>query len=475
MSLMNISVFWSFVSQYGQMIVTFVTSITLARLLSPAEIGIYSVSFALIGFATLFRDFGVSDYLVQEKELTPEKLQTAFTFNNLIAWTLGACVYLGADTVAGFYEREEISNVFKLLALNFIFVPMGAVTFAILRRNMNFKALANIQLVGILLTATTSIVAATLGQSYLSMAWGSIAGTISTAIMCQFYRPAELSIRPTLSGFKYVWAYSSFSILFTLVRYTSQSLSQILTGKFLGMADVGLLSKSRALPVMINSLLVGGLKPVLMPAFAKISKDRQLISQKYFKAVNLTLAIVWPAQLFLGYMSNDIVLLLFGVKWIAIAPLIKLTCVSSALWAAIIYADELFKATGNIRLIAKLEPLFLFLSAIAAIIGSQISITVLILLGISTMLVRIAIYLFLLDRVFDIELKMYLGILLKNLVSFIPLFFVLHLFSRLIVIHNPFLNILLHGVVFSSCWLCIVYFSKHQVYQFASSIFSRSP
>ena len=72
---------WSFTTQYSQMILGFITSVILARLLTPAEIGVFSVAMVVVGFASLLRDFGVSEYLVQEKDLTDTKIQTAYTFN----------------------------------------------------------------------------------------------------------------------------------------------------------------------------------------------------------------------------------------------------------------------------------------------------------------------------------------------------------------------------------------------------------
>ena len=55
----------------------FIVSILLARLLSPSEIGVYSMTVVFVNIAHMFRDFGVGSYLQREPDLTPDKIRSA--------------------------------------------------------------------------------------------------------------------------------------------------------------------------------------------------------------------------------------------------------------------------------------------------------------------------------------------------------------------------------------------------------------
>jgi O-antigen/teichoic acid export membrane protein len=57
----------SFIERYALIAISLASNILIARLLSPEEIGLYSVSLAVIGIAQVLRDFGVGGYLIQEK------------------------------------------------------------------------------------------------------------------------------------------------------------------------------------------------------------------------------------------------------------------------------------------------------------------------------------------------------------------------------------------------------------------------
>ena len=89
----------SFASKYSSLAIHTAAVMVLARLLTPAEIGVYSVGAAVVALAHVVRDFGVGNYRIQEKELTAERISAALDVVVLIAWAIAAkpanCVHLG--------------------------------------------------------------------------------------------------------------------------------------------------------------------------------------------------------------------------------------------------------------------------------------------------------------------------------------------------------------------------------------------
>ena len=67
----------NFFATSGTRILQFVVSILLARILSPSEIGIYSMTVVFVNFAQVFRDFGVTYYLQREPDLDNDKIRSA--------------------------------------------------------------------------------------------------------------------------------------------------------------------------------------------------------------------------------------------------------------------------------------------------------------------------------------------------------------------------------------------------------------
>ena len=126
--------------------IIFVTTVVIARLLTPQEIGIFSLSVAVLALAHMLRDFGVGQYLVQEKVLTAGKIRAAGGFALLTSWSLGAIILLSSRTLSGFYGHEGVKDVLDIAALNFFIIPFTAPTISIFRRDMQFGRLAFVNL-----------------------------------------------------------------------------------------------------------------------------------------------------------------------------------------------------------------------------------------------------------------------------------------------------------------------------------------
>ena len=119
-------------------VIQFVSSVVLARLLSPHEIGIFSIGSLILALSHALRDLGITSYLIQERDLSPARLQTAATIAVIMSWTLALVVLALSGPVSSFYREEGVGEVLRVLAINFFFLPFGSVSMAILKRNMNF-------------------------------------------------------------------------------------------------------------------------------------------------------------------------------------------------------------------------------------------------------------------------------------------------------------------------------------------------
>ena len=92
----------SFIQTFISLVFTFGGVIIVSHLLTPTEIGIYSIAAGLVALIQMLRDFGVSEFLIQEEELDEHKIRTVFTINLLIAWSLGIALFAFSGTAGRF-------------------------------------------------------------------------------------------------------------------------------------------------------------------------------------------------------------------------------------------------------------------------------------------------------------------------------------------------------------------------------------
>src|SRR5262245_16980316 len=106
----------------------------MARLLTPAETGLYVVANAVIMLADSFRQFGVSSYIVQTHDVGSAVMRSAFTLTLLISVAMLVAIFLLADVVARFYGDPEVAALLRIAVFGFLAIPFVSAMNSLLHR-----------------------------------------------------------------------------------------------------------------------------------------------------------------------------------------------------------------------------------------------------------------------------------------------------------------------------------------------------
>lgn len=345
----------SFAQQYTLLLIGFVGTMIISRLLTPTEIGIFSVGAVLVGVAQVIRDFGVGQYLIQEKELTTEKIRAAFTLTLLIAWGVAAILALVSAPVANFYKEPNVRPVLLVLAVNCLLIPFGSVTMPYLRRQMRFGAIYWINVVSNLANFLVSITLALLGFGFMSLAWAAVAGTAMAVLMSLPFRPKELPWRPGFSGMSKVLSFGSYATGASIVDEMGDAAPDLIIGKMISMEGVGIFSKAQGVLGIFNRLITSAITPVIFPLYSAHARGGHDLKKAYLKTMSYMTALSWPFFVFLGLMAFPVVRVLYGDQWDAAVPLVRIMCFSAAVYSMFSMARYLFVAMGHVKKQAHLD------------------------------------------------------------------------------------------------------------------------
>lgn len=328
----------------------FVASVVIARLLTPEELGIFSVAMVLISVVNILRDFGVVNYVIQEKEINAERIRAASAVTFLAAWSIALVVWLTADLAAAFYSQTGIADVMRVLALNFLLLPFGSIAMACMRREMMFLRIAAIRLAAALAQAIASIALAWWGWSYLSMAWAAVLATVLQIAMIFWLRPRGLSTAPGFRGLSRVLRFGSLSALTDIVRVGDRGAPDVVLGRAMGMAEVAFFSRATGLVDLFNRMIIEAVAFVALPHFAAKVRAGEDVAQAYLRAVTLLTGLSWPFFVWLAAVAPTVVLLLYGDQWLTSVVLVQILCAGELLLAPFQLVDQVLIAQGKIRL-----------------------------------------------------------------------------------------------------------------------------
>lgn len=399
---------YSLGQRYVGFLINIVSTIILARLLTPRETGVYSLSLAIIFIANTLRDFGLGEYVVQARDLTREMLRATYTASIAIAWSMGAAMVLFATPLASFFHEEGVRQVLRVLAINFALLPIGSTAFALLTKELAFGKIFWVQTLSNLSGTLLSIFLAFRGYSYMSLAWGSLASAVITSAHLALIRPADTFLLPGLKGIHSVIKFGGALTVGRIADQIGGRLPDLIIGRFLGFSAVGLNSKSGSLISAFFDFFVTAVLRVATPALSKCA-DEQSFRTSYLHLLTLVSLL---QLLFFGFLllyAHRLIEVLFGGAWLECTPLLRIGAIGGLLWTPYMLISSALTAKGEALKQMRIQIFTMPFGIAMVMIGAQYSILAVAALGQITILLR----LILVEKTSRAALQIHFGELLR--------------------------------------------------------------
>ena len=357
--------------KYVAFVIHLASTVVLARLLTPHDTGIFSLAAAAVAIGHLLRDFGVSDYVITQRDLTNDKLRAAFTLTVLMAWTIAGVLLLLAYPLAAFYSEPQLVVVLQLLCGNFLLLPFGSIAFALLSKQMRFGLIFAAQTSAAVLGVAVTIWAAWAGYGAASLALGSLLANAWTIVFLLLLQRGSVFMRPTLHGLSGVLRFGGSLTVSRLIEQGANRSSDFIVAGMLGFHSAGLLSKSNSLIGSFHEFFNAAVLRVATPMLSQVGADSVEQHARYLQATVMVATALWLFFPFLGIFAHEIVLLLFGPAWLECVPVVQISCVGALFWAPFMLSSSLLTARGavgeqmRIQLVA--SPFFVA----ALVVGAQ--------------------------------------------------------------------------------------------------------
>ena len=366
------SLVFSIAEQYAVLVIGLASSMILARLLTPEAIGIYSVSLAFIGIAQVLRDFGVANYLIQERDLDDAHIRTALGILLVLGLVTFALLFSTAPLISRLYAEDVMVPTLRVCALNFLALPFCTVSLALLRRGMAFQRLAIVNLVAALSGAAVSVGLAYLDLGVISLAIGSVVVNVVTGIGAWLARPDRRLLLPAFSRWRRLLNFGAQSSLTGVVTTIAMDINDLAVGKIMGFEPVAILSRAQGLMQLFHRDLMAAIRNVAYPAYANAHRDGEPLEAIYIASVTNVTVVAWPFYGLVSLFSLELLRLMFGAQWDTAAPLVPVFCLAGAIAALFNLAPSQILAVGRIDLITKLELVFQPFRAVLIVLAALV-------------------------------------------------------------------------------------------------------
>jgi PST family polysaccharide transporter len=342
-------VFWFAGGQVLRHAIQSVAVIVLATLLTPQDYGLLAMALAFSRVAQLLTDFGIGVAIIQARELDETVLSSCFWANALVAAALTAGLALVSPFVAGFYGDPRVGPVLAVLSISLFLSGSIIVPRAALYKAMHFAEIVKAQVAGSFAGSVVAITLAYSGFGVWSLVLQPIAGSIITFTLTLLFAPwwprfifSWPAIRPLIRF--------GANVLGTdLIYYGVTNADALLIGKILGSSALGVYSL--ALQIMLYPLeqVSGTIVKVLFPALSQLTDDMHRFRHAFLRAVATIALITFPLMMGMFALADDLVLVVFGQKWVAMIPILKIFCWLGMLHSVSGPISTIFFSTGRAR------------------------------------------------------------------------------------------------------------------------------
>lgn len=330
------------------MVLQIVTTVVLARLLSPADYGLQAMVLTLTGFFSLFRDAGLSVASVQRQELDHEQISTLFWINLALGTALMVIVACAAPFLARFYKDPRLLWITLASATVFFIYSLSIQHRALLDRAMRITTSVKIDILSVTIGAAVAIGMAALGCGYWALICQNISLPLVGTIAVWIAMPWMPGKPRWTAELRSMVRFGSTVTLNSFVVYLAYNAEKVLLGRYWGSAPLGLYGRAYQLTNLPVQQLTGSMGSVAFPMLSRLQGDPERLRRSYLKSHSLVVSLTVPVVISCALFADEIVRLMLGPKWNGAAPILRLLSPTMLVFALLNPWSWFLRATGRV-------------------------------------------------------------------------------------------------------------------------------
>lgn len=338
---------WSAGSKIAKGILQFIIAVILIRLLAPKDFGLVGMIMVFTGFAGLFSELGLGAALIQKKEIEEHHLSSIFWLNIATGIILTAVVGVIAPVIATFYNEPQLTMLTLVLSATFFIGSFDIVQKAILIRSMNFRILAIVETSAMLIAGICAILLAYLGFGVWSLVWQAIISTTAGVIILWSLSDWKPSLKFNKDAAKELVGFSGNLLGFNIFGYWARNIDDLLVGKVIGSIGLGIYNRAYHLMLIPLSLISSTLGQVMFPSLSLIQDDKVRVKHIYLRTIAVIAMISFPLMMGLMVVADSFVLVLFGLKWVDVIPILRIFCLIGMIQSIVTTTGWIYNSQGR--------------------------------------------------------------------------------------------------------------------------------
>ncbi|MFZ4518202.1 MAG: lipopolysaccharide biosynthesis protein [Microthrixaceae bacterium] len=318
-----------------------------ARLVAPAEFGLFTVALTVHAFVTSVAELGVAS-AVARSDLDIDRIApTVATISIVTSFTLGALMFGFAQNLADLMGSPDAAAPLRVLSLTVVMIGPFAVPGAQLQREFRQQRLFLASVVSFVVSSGVLMVLALNSDGAMAFAWSRVVGTAITG----WFLVTGVS--------KHYWPGFRRSEVSPLLRFGlplagANLLSQLLlnvdyvfVSRISGAAKLGLYTLAFNIASWPTAVIGSMLNGVVLPAFSAVKQTDGALGPAMHKATRSVLAVAAPIGFTTLALATPLVATVYGAKWLDAAPVLQILSLYGVIFVTCVLFANIIIAMGR--------------------------------------------------------------------------------------------------------------------------------
>lgn len=346
---------WSSITEIVAKLINPITSIILARLLTPEAFGVVTTLTMVITFAEIFTDAGFQKYLIQHEFVDDtdreQSTNVAFWSNLIMSLAIWAIIAVFADPLAAMVGNPGLGHVLIIACVSIPLAAFSSIQMALYKRDLDFKTLFKVRIAGICIPLLVTVPLAFYLRSYWALVIGTIVSNAANAILLTVYSKWKPRFYYSFLKLKEMFSFSAWSVVEAVSIWLTGYVDIFIIGVYLNEYYLGLYKTSMTVVGQIMGLITAATTPILFSSLSRLQTDEQAFQTLFFKFQKLVGLLVIPLGVGIFCYSDLITKILLGNQWLEASSFIGLWGLTSAITIVLShYSSEVYRAKGRPRL-----------------------------------------------------------------------------------------------------------------------------
>lgn len=319
-------VVWSAIQKFGTILLNFISSIILARLLMPEDYGCIGMLAIFMAVSSTFIDGGFGSALIQKKRPSDEDYSTIFIWNIFLSILIYLILFVSAPGISVFFHTEILCGVLRVQSLVLIINASKIVQLNVLKKQLDFKKIAIVDVSVSIVSLGLTIVLAIHGAGVWALVCQQLTLSLFTAVTYWIVCPWKPRLIFSKDSFSELFGFGGFVLLSNLLNTFCNNIQGILIGRFYTPVTMGYYSKAKSTEELSSTFVSQIVEQVAYPVLVEAQGDMDYMKRMLNKFSIVLAFISFPMMLILAILAEPIFQILYSNRWLGSVPYFQILC-----------------------------------------------------------------------------------------------------------------------------------------------------